>query len=386
MKEIPVEIIGGEDGTFDNGDLVIFYADAADSWEYSTQFQRFQHYRNHYTDKNVYWLTFDGTFSEPPRRFIVTDGAPDSAYDVSVDTYEALYHKEQEVVFWVPDPRSGPYDEFEWYWGYDRTFTSAAQLYDVASGGEGTVIARRQGGNPSLRVNGGTPIPPENYPTYSTYRTTSLVEGLNTLQLESITSFFLDYFDVHYPRLLKVVDGNLGFSQPDTFGVIRYNLTQVSSPYFLYDISDKRNPVKIAGGNLNGSNLVFHDTVSASSHKLYCFSSRDRLKSPGSVSLYRIDNLKDLNSPQNRADEIIITYDGFYDAAVRLAEHRRASYGLATRVVKVSDIYDQFSYGLFDATAIKDLLKYAYENWPDPAPTFALLAARAVITSRKDIL
>jgi len=36
-------------------------------------------------------------------------------------------------------------------------------------------------------------------------------------------------------------------------------------------------------------------------------------------------------------------------------------------------VYDEFTYGLRDAHAIRDFLRYAYENWAKPEPTYVLL-------------
>jgi hypothetical protein len=371
LTEIPIKILGGDDGSFDNGDLVIFYADAVDSWQYSTQFHRFQRYKDHYTDKNVYWLTFDGDFQGQPRRMASVDGAPDGSVDVSIESYTAVSHKEQETVFWFSGDEE--VDEFEWYWGRGLVFSVTSQLYDLVPGSEAKVTVRHQYGDPTLSVNGGASIDGEPYQTYSTYNTSDLVDGANSLQIHSPSDMTLDYVDVDYKRWLKVIDGVMTFAQPDTFGTIRYTLTRATTPYFLFDIGDRNNPVEIVNGTLNNGVLVFDDTVSALSHKRYCFTSRDRLKSPGAVSLYQMDNLRDPNLSQNRADEIIITYDSFFDQAVRLAQHRQSVSGLATRVVKISDIYNQFSYGLTDVVAIRDFLKYAYENWSEPAPSFACL-------------
>lgn len=371
LKEIPIEIIGGGDGTFDNGDFVVFYADAVDSWQYSSQFGRYLSYRNHYTDKNVYWLTIDGNFSSPPRRLAITNGSPIGIPDMSVETYTAVFHREQEMVF--RSNTGGIVDYFDWYWGLNRDFATSIQVYDLVPGATTKVVVRHQAGNPTLVVNGSPPLDPQTYQTYSTYYSTNFNNGANTLQLQSQTDFYLDYIDVEYSRWLKVIDGSLLFAQPDTFGVIRYNLTEVSGPLVLLDISDVGSPVKITGGNFSGSTFVFQDTVSAASHKRYYVSSQARLKSPGSVSLYQIDDLLDPDLPQNNAQEIVVAYDAFYDQAIRFANFRTQSYGLETRVVKLSDIYNQFSYGLPDPTAIRDFLRYTYLNWPEPAPSFALL-------------
>jgi len=247
LFEIPVEILGGDDGQFDNGDYVIFYADAVDSWEYSEDLGRFQHYRNHYTNRNVYWLTIGGNFSNPPLRFAVAGGAPGGLYDVSVDAFTAKYHKEEEWMFWRQTPTSGIYNYFDWYWGFGSGFSATVQLFDIVPGEEAQVVVRHKSGTPYLRVNGVGPIAPSTNQDFSTYSTVDLSNGLNSIDLESSTDFYLDYIDVHYERWLRLIDGNLFFAQPDTFGTIRYNLTEVSSSYILLDISDRNRPVKIAG-------------------------------------------------------------------------------------------------------------------------------------------
>jgi hypothetical protein len=369
MLEIPIKVMGGSDGSFDNGDLVVFYADAVDSWDYSAQFQRYLYVRDHYTEKNVYWLTVDGSFSSPPRRLSSFDGAPDGAVDISVDTYRAWAHREQEREFRFAAGIIPNY--YDWYWGYGPRFSTSVQLNDIVSGQEATIIARHQSGSPTLTINGGSPLTGTTYQTFTTYNSNQFANGTNNLELNSISDFFLDYIDIGYERWLRVIDETLPFSQPDSFGTIRYTLTDVISPYALFDIADRRNPVEITGGNLSGGTLTFDDTVSEFSHKRYYISGLSRFKSPGAVTRYEMDDLRDVALPENRADEIIITYDGFREQALNFAQHREQNYGIRTRVVATSEIYNQFSSGLLDPTAIRDFLKFAFENWAEPAPTFA---------------
>ncbi len=375
FREIPIQFIDANgNGVFDGLDLFVFYADGVDSWEYDSTLNNFIRYKNHYTSKNVFWLTIDGNFSGPAKRYPSWDGNPNGAYDVSTDSYTAMFNKEEDILFWKYSPIQQDYnDYFEWYWASGKSFSTSAQLYDVVSGGTAEIIVRHRAGNLSLTVNSSSATPMRQLPPFSIFSASNLRDGLNSITLQSVTNFYTDYINILYPRWLRTIDGNLRFSQPDTFGVVRYNLTNVDSDYLLLDISDKMNPVKIAGGSWSGQNLSFLDTVSAQSHKQYYISNKNRFKTPSSITTYQIDNLKDVNSSNNRADEIILTYDGFYDQAVRLAQHRQNVYGLATRIVKISDVYNQFSYGLLDAIAIRDFLKYAYENWQSPAPSYVVL-------------
>jgi hypothetical protein len=378
LTEIPITILGGDDGQFDNGDYIVFYANSVDSWEYSDYHNRYQHYRNHYSDKNVYWLTFDGFFGDPPLRFNEIDGSTAGSYDLSVVDFNSKYQKEVEYIFWRSRPASAIHDYFNWYWGFGSSFETSTQLTDVVSAGEATVYIRHRSGLPQLIINNGEVLSNVSFVDsssyrYSTFVTDDLSDGLNQIEIVDANSFYLDNIEIHYPRWLRAVDGNLRFSQPEAVGTIRYNLTNVTGPYLLLDITDALSPEMITGGQLSGEDLVFHNVSDSGSHKEFYISTIGRLKSPGSISQYVPDNLRDVTSPENSSDIIIVAYDSFVEQAQRLKELRLDEYNLTTRIVRISDIYNQFSWGLEDPVAIRDFLKFAYENWQAPAPSFATL-------------
>ena len=64
-------------------------------------------------------------------------------------------------------------------------------------------------------------------------------------------------------------------------------------------------------------------------------------KAPASIEA---DVPSSLKSASNGADYIIITHEDFYNAIQPLAAYR-ASQGKRVMVVKVGDVYDEFSYG-----------------------------------------
>ncbi|MEK7398003.1 MAG: C25 family cysteine peptidase, partial [Candidatus Poribacteria bacterium] len=88
-----------------------------------------------------------------------------------------------------------------------------------------------------------------------------------------------------------------------------------------------------------------------------------------------IDNPSNLKGTTNRADYIIISHPVFLESAKKLARWRSESAGggFATRVIDVTDIYDEFGNGMVSPYAIKDFLKYAYNNWQQPAPSYVLI-------------
>ncbi len=84
------------------------------------------------------------------------------------------------------------------------------------------------------------------------------------------------------------------------------------------------------------------------------------------------DTLSDLRGQHNGADYIIITDTEFIRDVQPLANFRNQQ-GLRTKVVDVQNIYDEFNHGISNPYALRDFLKYAYENWQPPAPTYVLL-------------
>ena len=84
------------------------------------------------------------------------------------------------------------------------------------------------------------------------------------------------------------------------------------------------------------------------------------------------DSPSDLKSNHNGADYIIITDAEFVRDAQPLANFR-SQQGLRTKIVEVQDIYDEFNHGISNPYALRDFLKFAYENWQPPAPTYVLL-------------
>ena len=77
-------------------------------------------------------------------------------------------------------------------------------------------------------------------------------------------------------------------------------------------------------------------------------------------------NLHALNA-DGKLDLVIVTYPPFQAEAETLAQHRRDHDGLTVAVVNTKQIYNEFSSGGQDVTAIRDLMKQVYDRNPDPA-------------------
>ncbi len=91
-----------------------------------------------------------------------------------------------------------------------------------------------------------------------------------------------------------------------------------------------------------------------------------------------------LRNPEEGADYIIIAPKQLLESAGTLSRWRQEQ-GLRVRVVDVEAVYDAFGFGLAEPQAIKNFLKFAWEEWPAPRPAYVLLMGDATYDNRDNL-
>jgi len=215
-----------------------------------------------------------------------------------------------------------------------------------------------------------------------------LKAGKNTLVIESLLSeetsqSYFNWFSLEYWRTFQADDDFLSFSlqTPGTYQVKLSGFQRkdvVVYKAFLSQLTGYQIEVEPAAGWLKGQNepaarstytLTLRDKILQPT--TYVALTTNRKKKPKAIIL---DTPSDLRSPLNGADYLIIVYDDFYESVLPLAQYRSKRY--RTAVVKVSDIYDEFSWGILSPEAIRDFRRYAYHHW-QTKPTYVLLVGDA---------
>lgn len=98
-----------------------------------------------------------------------------------------------------------------------------------------------------------------------------------------------------------------------------------------------------------------------------------------SVDSIRYDAPSFLRQQNNGVDYLIITHPKFQSVAERLSNLRSQHFpdksitNPRIMSVNVNEIYDEFSNGLLDPFAIRDFIKFAFENWQTPALSYVVL-------------
>jgi hypothetical protein len=386
--EIPLYIYGGEDGIFDSSDYLLFYGIAISKG--SPQFE--------FTVSNMYWLAAGGSAG---LRMTAKEGTPSGNAPLYAN-FNATIHMEDDSYYWQSLPDGEGRDH--WFWG-NRIHAPSSNIYTFSlsnissTASDAIVRVGLQGrsdtsGDPDhhtkIYLNNNL-VDDQYWNGLVQYFHTAVVphayllEGTNTIRLDSVNDtgapadiIHMDWFEIDYIDTFVAENDFLDFTVTD-IGNYEFEISGFTdSDVEIYDISDSYNVMRVVNNvtELNGSVYVtsFEDTIAQAPVRYGVLSALQR-KTPASIIL---DSPSSLKSTSNGADLIIITYDTFFDNIMPLSEHYQ-NLGLRVMTARITDIYDEFSYGIFDPQAIKDFLHYAYHNWVSPAPLYVLLVGDANI-------
>ena len=390
MEQIPIQVSDGGDGRLDEGDEILFYATDLAGWEEMSR-AGISEYANPFTDTNVYWLTYGGSAGS---RWSSRSGAPRSSSFTQAVQFRALTHLEKD--FLNPD-----YTGLSWYWDsmtghYTETEEHDFALHDIHSQ-ECQLTVRAKGiyYRPSATVPASIPhhlyvyLNDAEQPAVERFwygalvitaeeQTSGLQEGDNILRIvlprvESEWDHILfDWFEIEYWRGYRVWENRLDFTSPEEPGIIQYDIEGLTQQNVrLLDITDPWNPVVISDGEILSRDqeyiLRFQDPVGDGQIRSYHAAGEDIVVNPVSIERRIPEDLRTL-----QGDLIMITPEMFRESLEPLAQlHRDEGYGVV--VAAIEDVYDQFSWGLTDPTAIRDYLWFLYNLEEQPRPAYVLL-------------
>lgn len=375
--ENAIEVVDGGDNKFDETDYLLFYAKTVNDWDYKSNQKTYSHYINNYTKENIYWLVWGD--SQSGKRITPQPSRADAPAPLS--TAPQRFFREDELTniyhsgtVWYGDLFSNTSQNREFAFYTPRAVQSAETrlVLRFVSESYGTHNFKMILNNQSV---GDFSFSGKRYYVHTVSKSGVLLDGLNKLVLQysntnSLAECYLDWFEVFYTTELKAVNNELFFLAPLVNAPVSYQVTGFTgNEISVFEVSDFANVKKIVGGTLAGNAVIFADSTNTTSPKRYVTFTPQGVHTPSELIA---DERADMRAATNGAEYLIITHPDFYDQAIRLADHRRAFDKLSTAVVKIQDVYDDFSGGLFDPLAIRDFLAYTFKFWK-PAPELVLL-------------
>ncbi len=385
--EVPIWIQGPVTGTFSSSNVIFFYG------ERLKLPPRTMWNGGDFANTNVYWLYADAS---PGFRMAQVAAGPFLNYPVAT-TFTGTVHLEVNSY-------NDPTDHFRpngdlWYWSpsiFAAPGASSQWVQTLAlphAKGTGVTITGVLAGLTSdthtltALFNGAAPssgnplvwtgktlaspswmFPAAPLPTGNTFALT--LTAPPTLS----DALFPDYFDVAYPRTFDADGGSLLFTGPSANAT--YSCQGFASAPIILDVSRQNTaglavPRFLSGAAFSAGTATFQMPAdSGVTTRTVALAN-----APLSPDDAQMSSAQDLTSPSLGCDLLIITHPDFHPAgsdAVWQTYLARRKASMAVTTVDVQDIFDQFSQGIFDPTAIKAFLAAAYAAWT-PRPKYVLL-------------
>jgi hypothetical protein len=371
LEEVALEVndLNG-DGLFNGNDYAIFYAEGPHRWRYNENSGNFESAVNIYREKNYYFLSVNSGASPAP-----ASTANVGAATVQVTTFDDYARVEDENVNLVGTGRQWFGDEFEFTLSYNYDFsfpdlvtTEPAKLLVNAVGRSSTAntsLVTSYLGNTILNNNfsaygGGNYAP---FVTRSAERTTFTPQGSNlTLNLtyNNIANpagvAWLDRIELQVRRALTFRGGSLIFRDQQSVGagnVARFNISNAPSNLKVWRVTNGNSPQEVSV-TFNNSTASF--TADASQLQEYVAFSGSGFPTPEYVEQVENQDLHNLPVPEM----IIVAHPNFLSAAQELADFHNEEDNVETTVVTIDQVYNEYSSGGADITAIRDFTKDLY--------------------------
>lgn len=384
LVENAIIVQGEDDGKFDQQDYILFYGRGNNFWDYDTTSHSFKREFNIYTDHNFYWITSGGTNG---KRAESESSLNQSGY--AQTSSKGFVSRDDDKINIVNSGRIFLGDVFtnlitsHTYTNkldgridgipikYKINFvTASSNPTSIEVSENNTLIWNKNMSTGVGQYLDGTAV------TATVYYNNTLPENRSLLKFNFIPNSgsavaYLDYFEITYQKELKAFNDFLLFYSADTTSIIDYDLNNFSSSDIkVYDVTDFSGMKQVIGLNISGGECRFKLNQQQGHVSTFIAIAGDNYKTPENPQEVENSNLHGIT---DGAKFIIITHKNFMDAANRLRDYRQnvSANKLSTIVVDVDQIFNEFSGGLLDISAIRDFIKYAFNNW-QTAPEYVL--------------
>jgi hypothetical protein len=377
--EVAITITGDADGKFDRNDEIIFYGQGPDKYQYVNAKNTFYYENNLYSDVNYYFLRISDAGGSRITRSNTTPGTnpvidqfTDFGY-YETDTYNdqksgrdwfgEQFDVKNEITIRFAMPgivpnsnitfvsnlmaQSYEYSYFKIFWNniqvLDRKMDTIPQTQYGSKGTYGvdtlqlnsTNVNAPSNSNQDIKINftkggGNRSVGYLNYILFSVNRKIAKYSALNPT-----------FFHIPYNNDILSDISVASFPADGT-------VWEVTDPFAVKEmqVSTTGDVAKFASvGDINRSFVVF---------------SKTDMRTPEFVENVADQDLHNMTTPSL----LIVSHPDFLSEANRLASHRSSEYGIDVKVVTTQQIYNEYSGGRQDITAIRDFVRQLYLTTP----------------------
>jgi Peptidase family C25 len=378
LQENAIEVSDANgNGIFDTGDYFLFYGQSPDRWTYTTTDNRYHHQRSLYSDSTFYFITFSSGGNA--KRISNAASLSPSATDRQITSFTDYAFHEKDDKNFLKSGREWYGETFDLNLNQHFLFSFPGLIAGTAYIKSSAIARTTVNGNANSYFKilaNGAQVFNQQYPSVGTDNLADHAVAVtqagtfnasgSDIDIEyqftpynSTSIGWLNFIELNVQRNLLLTGNELFFRNYSTaLTNASYTLIGSSAGLSIWNISDPLNIVRQEYTFPQAGSMNFIAAPYAGGSAEFVAFNSFALKQP--VAKGRIPNQNLHSLPQ--ADYVIITSPEFTSEAERLADFHRTHSNLQVAVASVDDIYNEYSSGAKDISAIRDFTKMFYDR------------------------
>jgi len=376
LQEQAIFVAGEADGKFNGEDYILFYGLGSDEVSFDVAKKIFKYKNNLYSDKNFYFIT---VADDAGKRLTVNENV--TAPSPTINQFDDFGYYETDKF----NSQSSGRDWFGESFDSSSEITIRFSIDGIVENSQmklvSSVMAKAfDGASFKVYLNDNQlveqvigSVPNTSYGLKGrkasdtvSFDSTTLGSAARTnqdfkfqyIKTSTVTSLgYLDFMLFSFKRKLALYGSQTIFrsSQSVTNATSSFEISSVPSDAVVWDVTNSFKPAIQTAVNTSNKTTF---TTSTQPLKTFVVFKNDGLNVPSFEGVVANQNLHSLED----VDFVIITHPAFKTEAERLASHRTTHDKLSTKVVTVGEIYNEYSGGKQDITAIRDFIKDVYNK------------------------
>ncbi|MDL2141478.1 type IX secretion system sortase PorU [Flavobacterium tructae] len=377
LAENAIQIVGETDGVFNNEDYILFYGEGVENWSTESQTNL-----NLYDTKSYYYITTTGGDGKR----IAPLNQPTGNSTLELNTFDDYQFHEIDKINIAHLGRQWCGESFditqeqEFSFNFPNIDTSVPVKIELKAASAAytptsfSISANGQNiGNlnfQALALNSDIKYYNQELPSNAAFTGAENVKIKLTYNNNGVpgSKGYLDFINLTAKRKLLGIGKQFRFQYNlagSTPGIANYTIGNAAAISQIWDVTDPTNTLKIE--NNNQANLSFK--ASLGEIRTYIALDPADYYAPLKESQPKVanQNLKGtlFRNAQNSfqdIDYIIVTPKNLVSQAEKLATFHRINSNLNVKVIPLENIYQEFSSGKQDVAAIRNCIRYLYNN------------------------
>lgn len=369
LLENAIQMVDGGDGRFDPGDYFLFYGQSPHAWKYNPTALKFDHQFNIYSDYTYYFITIQAGAG---KRIAALPSATQAATHDATTFVDHKFHELDNMSIYKTG-RQWLGEVFDvqtthnFAFSFPNIVTSAEHVLMVRAAAKSVVSSSfgvsLNGNNiATIPIQGAPETSQGDYAKDNTVTKRLEISGsevnVSLKYNKSVNSSigWLDYIELNVFRNLVFSGSQMDFRNTDAVGegeITQFVLQNAASGVTVWDVTSPTDVQQVQA--TSQSNALRFRLETQVIREFIAFDGSQFLTAEAAGTVAN----QNLHAQRN-IDYVIVSHPDFMDQANRLADFHRDFSNLTVLVTTPQAVYNEFSSGAQDITAIKEMMRMFY--------------------------